>query len=517
MEARAHRTGRLLSPVAHPEIGDGYVGRADVVVVGSGAGGAAAAKELAEAGLSVAVLEEGPYVTSEAFDAPPWERFTRLCRDGGMTVAVGKPLIPMPLGRAVGGTTLVNSGTCFRTPRKVLDEWGSAHGVPGLDAGTMDPIFERVEEVISVRPVPWELIGANGLLVHKGAQALGLSGGPILRNITDCHGCGQCAFGCPSDAKQAMHLSYLPRAERAGARLFTGVRAERVRVRARNGASPAVEATILDANDRPAGRARFEAKAVVVACGSILTPLMLGRSGLARGNRWLGRNLRIHPATTVVGQMDSEVQSWRGTLQSYYVDAGWESHDVMLEATNPPPAIGVGALPGFGLPLLERAADYRRLALLGLLVSDTSTGRVRRGPGGTPFVSYRMNEHDLRNVLWGMALAAEILLAAGASEVWTGLPGADRVSSREDLDRVRDGRFGPEHLKLSAYHPMGTARIGADPAASVCDPFGRVHGAPGVWVLDASLFPTCLGVNPQVSIMAFATRGAWALAEELAA
>ena len=108
---------------------------------------------------------------------------------------------------------------------------------------------------------------------------------------------------------------------------------------------------------------------------------MLGRSGLAGGNRWLGRNLRIHPATTVVGQMDTDVQSWRGTLQSYYVDAGWESHDVMLEATNPPPAIGVGALPGFGLPLLERAADYRRLALLGLLVSDTSTGRVRRGPG----------------------------------------------------------------------------------------------------------------------------------------
>ena len=133
MEARAHRTGRLLSPVSHPDIGDGYVGRADVVVVGSGAGGAAAAKELAEAGLSVAVLEEGPYVTSEAFDAPPWERFIRLCRDGGMTVAVGKPLIPMPLGRAVGGTTLVNSGTCFRTPRKVLDEWASAHGIPGLD------------------------------------------------------------------------------------------------------------------------------------------------------------------------------------------------------------------------------------------------------------------------------------------------------------------------------------------------------------------------------------------------
>lgn len=514
MEARAHRSGRLLSPVSYPDVGGGFEARADVVVIGSGAGGASAASELAEAGLSVAVLEEGPYFTSEDFDGPPWERFMRFCRDGGMTVALGKPIIPMPLGRAVGGTTLVNSGTCFRTPQRVLDQWETVFGISGLDAATMDPVFDRVEAAISVRPAPWDLIGANGLLVHRGATRLGLTGGPIPRNITDCHGCGQCTFGCPSDAKQAMHLSYLPRAERAGARLYTGVRADRIT--ARNGSAPSVEATVLDANDRPAGTARFRADAIVVAAGSILTPLLLGRSGLGRRSRWLGRNLHIHPATTVVGTMDHDVQSWRGTLQSYYIDAGWESHDVMLEATNPPPAIGVGALPGFGLPLMERAADYRRLALLGLLVSDTASGRVRRGPGGSPLVTYRMNEHDLRNVLWGMALAAEVLLAAGASEVWTGLPGADRIASRGDLDRVREGRFRPEHLKLSAYHPMGTARMGADPSTSVCDPWGRVHGAPGVWVLDGSLFPTCLGVNPQESIMAFATRGAGALAADLA-
>jgi choline dehydrogenase-like flavoprotein len=515
MLAASHRTGRLLSPVSHPDIGDGFVHRSDVVIIGSGAGGAAAAKELAEAGLSVAILEEGGYFTSDDFDGPPWERFTRFCRDGGMTVALGKPIIPMPLGKAVGGTTLVNSGTCFRTPRNVLRGWSRLFGVPGLDAETMDPIFDRVEEVVSVKPAPWELIGANGLLVHRGAQKLGLSGGPIPRNITDCHGCGECAFGCPSDAKQAMHLSYLPRAERAGARLFARVRAERV-VAGPDGAR-AVEATVLDASDRSQGRARFEAAAVVVAAGAIMTPLLLGASGLGKKSAMLGRNLRIHPATTVTARMDHEVQSWRGTLQSYYVDAGRESHDVMLEATNPPPGIGVGSLPGFGVPFMEAVADYGHLALLGLLVSDTSAGRVRSGPGGSPIVTYRMNDHDLRNVLWGMALAARILLAAGAKEVWTGLPGAERVSSEEDLERVRDGRFRPEHLKLSAYHPMGTARMGADPAESVCDPWGRVHGARGVWVLDASLFPTCLGVNPQISIMAFATRGAHALAEELSA
>jgi choline dehydrogenase-like flavoprotein len=513
--ATEHRSARRLSPVAHPDIGDGFVHRADVVVIGSGAGGAAAATELAEAGLSVAILEEGAYFTSADMDGPPWERFTRFCRDGGMTVALGKPIIPIPIGRAVGGTTLVNSGTCFRTPRSVLDRWGREFGIPALDAETMDPVFDRVEEIISVKPAPWDLIGLNGLLVRRGAQKLGLSGGPIPRNITDCHGCGQCAFGCPSDAKQAMHLSYLPRAERAGATLFTRIRAERVV--ADPGGTRAVEATILDERDRPAGTARFAGRAVVVAAGALMTPLLLGRSGLARRGGAVGRNLRIHPATTVTARMDHEVQSWRGTLQSYFVDSGRESHDVMLEATNPPPGIGVGSLPGHGAPFMEAVADYRHLALLGLLVSDTSAGRVRPGPGGSPLVTYRMNDRDLRNVLWGLALAAQILLAAGAKQVWTGLPGAERVSSNEDLERVRDGRFRPEHLKLTAYHPMGTARMGADPAQAACDPWGRVHGEPGVWVADASLFPTCLGVNPQVSIMAFATRAARSLAADLAA
>ena len=511
MLATEHRTGRLLQPVSHPEIGDGFVSRTDVVVVGSGAGGATVAKELAEAGRSVAVLEEGAYFTSEDFVGPPWERFMRMCRDSGTTAALGKPIIPLPLGRAVGGTTVVNSGTCFRTPRKVLDRWSREFGILDVDAGSMDPIFDRVEEVLSVRPVPWEVMGRNGLSIHRGARALGLSSGPILRNITDCHGCGQCAYGCPSDAKQAMHLSYLPRAEGAGARIFARVRADGIR--RERGRAMGVEATLLDDRDRPAGRARFEAPTVVVAAGAVHTPLFLGRSGLGN-RRVLGRNLRIHPATGVAGIVDGDVSGWRGTMQSYFIDAGWDEHDVMLEATNPGPALGATAMPGFGLPLQKIVARYGSMLTLGLLVSDTSAGRVRRMPGGGPFVTYRMNERDLRNVLWGMGLACEVLLSAGAKEVLTDLPGLPSVRSRAEVARVREGSFRPEHLKLSAYHPMGTARMGADPSASVCDPFGRVRGAPGVWVADASLFPTCLGVNPQISIMAFATRTARAITSD---
>jgi len=260
------------------------------------------------------------------------------------------------------------------------------------------------------------------------------------------------------------------------------------------------------------GRARFEAPTVVVAAGAVHTPLFLGRSGLGN-RRALGRNLRIHPATGVAGVVEGEVAGWRGTMQSYFIDAGWEDHDVMLEATNPGPALGASAMPGFGAPLMGSVAGYRNMLTLGMLVSDTSAGRVRRLPSGAPFVTYRMNDHDLRNLLWGMALACEVLLAAGAREVLTDLPGLPKVRSPEEVQRVREGPFRPEHLKLSAYHPMGTARMGADPARSVTDPYGRVHGAPGVWVADASLFPTCLGVNPQISIMAFATRTARAIAE----
>ncbi|MGH2739464.1 MAG: GMC family oxidoreductase N-terminal domain-containing protein [Actinomycetota bacterium] len=508
-----YRPGRApsprLAPVSHPDIGDGFVYRTDAIVVGSGAGGAVVAAELAEAGLRVAVLEEGAYFTSDDFTGAPFERLLRMCRDGGLTQVIGRPLIPMPLGRAVGGTTVVNSGTCFRTPRRVLDEWERDFGVEGLGPEDVDPIFDRVERAVNVTPVPWEIMGNNGLIAHRGAQALGLSGGPIPRNIVDCHGCGQCAFGCPSDAKQAMHLTYLPRAEVAGATIFSRVRVDRVLTR--RGVAEGVVATALDNADRPVGRARFLAPIVVVAAGAVQTPLLLRESRLGGRSGRLGRNLRIHPATGVGGLFDDDVSAWRGTLQSYFIDTLHESHGVMLEATNSVPSVGAGTFPGIGRELAQLLSKYRNLATLGLLVSDTSTGRVRRLPGGRALVTYRMNRTDLRNVLAGLRLAAEVLLAAGARRVLVDLPGLRWADSRSDLDRIREADIRPRDLKLLAFHPMGTAHMGTDPERAVCDPWGRVYGAPGVWVSDASLFPTCLGVNPQITIMTFATRTAHAI------
>src|SRR5512141_2362818 len=185
----------------------------------------------------------------------------------------GWPIIPLPLGKAVGGTTVINSGTCFRTPDKVLRRWESEYGLDGFDLATLAPGFDRVEQMRNVMPVPWEIIGKNAEIFDRGVRALGLHGEPIRRNIRGCRGCGVCAFGCPSDAKQAMHLSYLPLAAEHGARIFARCRADRIVIE--HGRAVGVEADILGRSaDEVHGRVRVRADAVVVTAGAIHTPLL---------------------------------------------------------------------------------------------------------------------------------------------------------------------------------------------------------------------------------------------------
>jgi choline dehydrogenase-like flavoprotein len=501
------RDGPTLEVLSWPTVDRDHVEECDAVVVGSGAGGAVVAKELAEAGLGVIVLEEGGYFTRADFAGPPWERFLRLYRAGGTTVALGVPSIPLPLGKAVGGTTLVNSGTCFRTPDRVLERWGSEWGIEGIDPATMRPFFERVERILHVRPVPEELLGPNARVFRRGVEALGLHGAPIARNIDGCRGCGVCAFGCPSDAKQATHLSYLPRAQRHGASIYARCRAERILIE--GGRARGVVAALLDPEtEEPRAALSVRAKVVVLAAGAVHTPLLLLANALGNRSGQVGRNLRIHPAAGVAAWFDEEVYSWRGTLQPYYVDDWHASHDIMIEVTSSVPGVGAGTMPGTGLAGKEILARYPHLASAGLFVSDTSSGRVRRLPSGEPLVTYRLNRRDARKLVRGIVHVAEIFLAAGARRVYTGLPGLAFVERPEELEELREEAVRPGALRLTAFHPVGTARMGADPARCVVDPWGEVHGVAGLFVADASVLPGCPTVNPQVTIMAFATRTA---------
>jgi choline dehydrogenase-like flavoprotein len=464
---------------------------ADVCVIGAGAGGAVAAAELAEGGMRVVVLEQGPRHDADRFSARPPEMMARLYRDGGQTMTLGTPPIPLPLGRGIGGTTLVNSGTCFRTPAQVLERWQREYGLEGLTADALDSCFARVEAALSVAEVTPELAGRNAAVARRGAERLGWSHGYLRRNARGCVGSGVCAFGCPTSAKQHTGITYVPRAEAAGARILTGADAQRVVVE--RGAARGVEARIAGV-----GRIEVRAPQVVVAAGTLHTPLLLARSGLGRRSGQLGRNLALHPATGAFALMDELVDMAKGVPQSLYVDA-FADEGIMFEGVAGPPSYVAMALPLSGRRHAEAMARYRRLAQFGLMVSDSSRGSVR-SIAGRPIVRYDLNEQDVARFRTGLARMEELFRAAGAREVYLPLP----RGMRPQQARARD-------LKPMAFHPLGTARADARPERGVVDGDLALHRVRGLHVADGSVVPSSLGVNPQLTIMALATRLAFGL------
>jgi choline dehydrogenase-like flavoprotein len=475
-------------------VGDGE--ECDVVIVGSGAGGAVAAAMLAEAGLDVIVLEAGQSFNRENYPAEPLDAIAALYRDAGLTIAEGRPPIPVPVARTVGGTTVVNSGTCFRAPDAVLEEWSQRFGIAW--ATSLSEEFATAEEFLRVTPLDPEQMGRNGQLAMEGAAAIGASGGPIARNAGSCVQCSSCPFGCEIDAKRGMHVSYLPRAVAAGARLRTGVEATQVVVE--DGRAIAIRCT------RAYGvRGRL---ATIVAGGALGTPELLLRSGL--GGRQVGRNLHIHPACWVGARYEEEVRGWDGVMQSYYLDQ-WEPQRLLLEATFTPLAFGGAWLPGVGRAHQRSMLEFGHVGSIGVHLSDRSSGRIDLTGDGSLRARYKLTQPDADRLVFGIARAAEIHFAAGATEVYPNIARVGTLTS-ETLPNFEATRFKPSELRLEAFHPMGTARIARE-SEGVCAPDGSVHGTKGLYVADASLFPTSVGVNPMMTVIAFASRIASELAQ----
>jgi choline dehydrogenase-like flavoprotein len=483
---------------------------ADVVVVGSGAGGAVVAAHLAEAGFSVIVVEEGPHVPQSVYgQMRPSESLRHLWRDAGLTMALGlgdTPVINVMMGECVGGSSVLTGGVCFRTPGAVLTEWADALGLEGLGEAAMEPYFDDVERAVHVETVPLESRSRSTTMFARGAERLGHPVRPLRRNTKGCTGCGRCNFGCPEGAKMSVDMTYLPRAVAAGARVYSDFHVERVDVKGAR--ATGVSGTIRRVELGERRRFVIEGRLVVLAAGAYCTPLLLARAGIGKQSGQVGRNLTLHPGFRVMARFEERIEGWKGALQGAYCH-DYERERVNMVGMFVPPGVLAATMPGVGDAQGRAAADIPNLAVFGGMVHDDAGGRVHH-LFGQRVVTYRMSKRDRAAASRVLSLLGQTFFAGGAREVYLPILGerpfdADRFRAL-DLAAV-PGR----KLECTSQHPLGTARMGVSAEHAVVSPSGETWELQGLFVADGSVMPTSLGVNPQETVMAMATRIAWGI------
>jgi len=482
---------------------------ADVVVIGSGAGGGPLAKELGGEGYSVVVVEEGAYFTRDDFNINPLEAYIRMYRDAGQTIAMGMPFILLPLGKTVGGTTTINSGTALRMHRPVLKKWHLTHGLTDITEEELNLIYGHLEEYLFVKRADPEVAGKVANTFLAGAEKLGLSSGWLPRNAKECEGYGSCAFGCPSGSKQSVDVSFIPDAVASGVDIYSCCRAERIKVE--NGRATGITGSFVDPDtgrttDR---KIDIDATVVVLAAGAIFTPYFLIKQGIANSSGQVGKNLQIHPAVQTVALMDEPMGPPRGIPQSSYVDE-FKGEGIMLEGGTVPPEIHALALPFAGDRHAALMTRYPNMGIFGGMVCECdSWGRVIDGhrPGYRPTMLYLLKGSDVKKAKEAVVLMAEIWFAAGAKKVFTPVAGHVEISSTKDLKGLERARVRATDLYgMSAYHPLGTCRMGSDPQWSVVKPTCESWDIRDLYICDGSVIPSSPGVNPQLTIMALSIR-----------
>jgi len=480
----------------------------DVVVVGSGAGGAAVACTLAEAGQKVIVLEEGPHVPAEKYQAfRPSETMRTMWRDGAVTAVLGRgdtPMINLTMGRCVGGSSVLTGGVCFRVPGRVLRTWQTERGLEDLSEEALAPCFEDVERSVHVERVPENMRSRSTSLFALGAERRGFHMEAMSRNTRGCQGCGRCNFGCPKDAKMSVDRTYLPRAVAAGALVVSDCLVRKVLMRGRRAVG-----VVGDVQGEVGGSVRVRARLVVLAAGSFHTPGVLARSGLGRESGQLGRNVTLHPGFRMIARFREPVHGWQGSLQSVYSEA-FEAQGITLTGLFVPPGVLAATIAGFGPEHARRSLDLTHMAVIGGMLHDEGGGTIHSPPWMAPFMTYRMDPRNRATVPFFLRMMAETFFAAGALEVFAPVFGAPPMDAdafaRFDFESVPSSK-----LECSSQHPLGSCRMGIAPGNSVTDSYGAVWDVDGLYVADGSLVPTSLGVNPQLTIMALATRVAWRL------
>ncbi|MBI3890323.1 MAG: GMC family oxidoreductase [Candidatus Wallbacteria bacterium] len=490
----------------------------DVVIVGSGAGGGAVAAELgplAATGARVAVLEWGPKVREQEFTGRELEMANRLYFDRG-GVLTRDMSMTMAFGKGYGGSTVVYTGTSLTIPPQVVTRWN----VPGLEAEDVLARSEKYLRQNNVHLLEEPLLNDNNRLFREGCRRLGWTVEQFPINVKGCLGAGLCNLGCPNAAKQGTNRVQLPAAERQGVQVVTNCKVERIEE------SACVVTVRNESFGEPSGwepgEYRVKAKAIVVAAGAVNSPALLLRSRLPVELPALGCYFTAHPALILVAQHERPITNYSGHPKSFYCDQFAHSKRFLLETCMYFPFTTAKSLAGFGADHSRLMSGMDRLQMILALALDDSRAenRVTIDAAGNAVVDYRLSEPVLDALHEAMKASARIFFAAGAARVHApaGSNFLIEASERHRIDELipRSG-VKPGKVSIVAAHLMGGCRMGTGRGDSVTDSWGRVHGVPGLYVADASLFPACAEINPYVTIMALADRVAEGVRNDLSA
>ncbi|WP_312243957.1 GMC family oxidoreductase [Stutzerimonas nitrititolerans] len=498
---------------------------ADIAIVGSGAGGATSAEILSAAGFKVLLIEEGPLRSSRDFDMQEPRAYASFYQEGiGRTSKDGA--ITILQGRAVGGSTLVNWTSSFRTPVPTLEHWAREHAVAGHDEAGLAPWFERIEQRLSIEP--WAMApNANNQVIRDGCARLGYSWAVIPRNVRGCWNLGYCGMGCPTNAKQSMLVTSIPATLENGGELLYLARAERLEIA--NGRVTELQCLGMDARCVvPNGRKiRVRARHYILAGGGINTPAILLRSEAPDPHQRLGKRTFLHLVNFSAAQFDKVINPYYGAPQSIYSDQfQWDdgtSGRMSYKLEVPPihPALAATLLGGLGAESALRMEQLPHTnAMLALMRDgfhpDSAEGRVQLRGDGTPVLDYRMTAYTWDGIRRAYHSMAEIQFAAGAKAVLPLHSDADYVKTPAAARRMIDTlSLELYRARLGSAHVMGGCAMGEDPRGAVVDSLGRHHQLENLSIHDGSLFPTSIGANPQLSIYALAEKLSSLLADRL--
>src|SRR5215210_6881080 len=497
----------------------------DVYVIGSGAAGAVLATKLAQAGKSVAILEKGGYYDGESMNQREADMLPLLWQNAAANFTSNLRLA-IAQGSCLGGSTVINDAVCFAIPDLVINQWQKGMGV-SISKQEWQEAINEVSKKINVNEVTEEELNVNARKLREACEKFQLHGKPVLHrknsrncgpsftnpDLKSCVKCGFCHLGCHYDTKQSMLVTYIHEAlndSNVDYAAYCNCRVDRITYDQESGRVTGVDGTFTDFRGNELFRIRVNAKVVIVSGGAIASSNLLQKSNI--GGQKVGKGLALHPAPFVMGVFDKEeIRANRGIPMSYTchefgVTNGVKNGGFLIESIFLPVFQMALAIPSFGIDHAKMMERFNNYTMAGIMIRDEPVGIVTISYNGNPKVVYNLAPKTIDDMARGMAILAKMWFRIGAKSVVTSHRDMPELRTKADIQMRKDAvRNNPDGLMIGSAHPQGGNKKGSNKEECVVNSDCKVYGFENLYVCDASVFPTALGVNPQLTVMALAT------------